>query len=338
VDTDDDDGIRFRVSAGGRRMSKAEFIQTIQTMDPKSRAKLVEDSDAPEALKKEAYASATSSLVPDPRQTDGEVTGATVEQVTSGDNRRTGHDGLTLIDSNNEDIPFHPVSDHLAHFSFGQGGNETAAQRRRRQAQTPGSGDADDESRGRRGGSPGSRPQQQQRQQTSYFSQSQGETAAERRRRMAALGTTEEDGSPTAHLAQLQPQVSYLEEEETAAERRRRLAALGTTQDDESSSSDEDENGGGFREPTRRNMPRRPEPTYQRRLQEEEAEEEQLQSSSPPDQATQSTNPGVTFADGGGPHRSGGSAHRFRESSNGMRLRWGADVGQKPGEGNGKKK
>ena len=35
-------------------MSKAAFIRKIQQMDPKSRARLVEQSDVPEAVKEEA--------------------------------------------------------------------------------------------------------------------------------------------------------------------------------------------------------------------------------------------------------------------------------------------
>ncbi|KAF1990041.1 hypothetical protein K402DRAFT_410628 [Aulographum hederae CBS 113979] len=48
----DDDKIRFTVTAGGRRMSKAEFIQQIQNMDPTSRARMVETSDVPEARRR----------------------------------------------------------------------------------------------------------------------------------------------------------------------------------------------------------------------------------------------------------------------------------------------
>ncbi|EKG16518.1 Cation/H+ exchanger [Macrophomina phaseolina MS6] len=50
----DDEHIRFTVNAGGRRMSKAEFIQQIQQMDPKARTKFVENSDVPERVKEEA--------------------------------------------------------------------------------------------------------------------------------------------------------------------------------------------------------------------------------------------------------------------------------------------
>jgi sodium/hydrogen antiporter len=339
---EDDDRIRFTVAAGGRRMSKAEFIQQIQKLDPKSRANHIENSDAPEALKKEARADAekVAASSSGTKKPAGESSGAAVERVTSRNDRRSGPDGLTLIDSNIEDIPFHPVQDTLAHFSFGQGRNETAAQRRRRQNQGQPAASDEDAPRGRRDGSPEQRPQQQDRQQTSYFAQ--GETAAERRRRLAALGSQREEGSADdspSHLSQRLPQQSYLEEAETAAERRRRLAALGTAQDDDSSSSEE-EDAMGFRDPGRRNLPRSPEAAHQRDVM---ATQPRVDSSSPRQEVSPPMSPSVTFTDGGASGGSGavrGSTSNSRHSSNGMRLRWGADVGQKPGDasGSGKKK
>ncbi|KAF1826917.1 uncharacterized protein K489DRAFT_414471 [Dissoconium aciculare CBS 342.82] len=51
---DDDARLRFTITTGGRRMSKAEFIDKIRMMDPKSRVEAVEDSNAPERVKREA--------------------------------------------------------------------------------------------------------------------------------------------------------------------------------------------------------------------------------------------------------------------------------------------
>jgi NhaP-type Na+/H+ or K+/H+ antiporter len=299
---EDDDRIRFTISAGGRRMSKAEFIQQIQRMDPKSRDKLVEQSDAPEEFKRDvrrgSYSQHTSREVsPHP----------VVERTTSRDQRPAGPGGLTLVDSNREDIPFHPVSDTLAHFNFGQGGRETAAQRRRRLATHSESEDDSDPRAGRR--------------------PTLGPTT----------GSARNDPSPGSRAAAAAPvplqrvPTSYLEEGETAAEKRRRLAALGTKGGDDSSSSEDEEEGGmGFRDPTRPRHAKHP------------AGEQQQE-------AAISPQPSVRFAAQPPPSAGGGSsaagptrppqAHHSRGSS-GLRLRWGADVGQKPsdkspGEGSG---
>lgn len=50
----DDDRIRFTVVSGGKRMGKEEFIKQIQSLDPKARAKVIEESDVHGDLKHEA--------------------------------------------------------------------------------------------------------------------------------------------------------------------------------------------------------------------------------------------------------------------------------------------
>jgi Na(+)/H(+) antiporter len=279
----DDDRIRFTINAGGRRMSKAEFIQQIQSMDPKSRAKLVEESDAPEALKRDVREGSISQHSSD----DSPHPGAALERITSGEEARSGPGGLALVDSNRSEIPFHPVSDTLAHFNFGQGGRETAAQRRRRLATHSDSEDDSDPRPGRRTniGPPSS--------------------------------SARDDPSPSARgdgPAPLQRvPTSYLEEGETAAERRRRLAALGTTGDDSSSSDDEEEGGTGFREPR-----------SARQVQPQTA-------ASPSIRFAPQNAPSSGGADATAERSRAGGSHHSRGPS-GLRLRWGADVGQKPGE------
>ncbi|TID18712.1 Na+/H+ antiporter-like protein Nha1 [Venturia nashicola] len=359
---DDDTKIRFRLGGVGRRMSKAEFIQQISSMDPKSRAKVVESSDAPEALKRHIKAEA-SKPTGSPSNKKGRPSLAGIEQVASSEERARGPEGLTLVDSNQEDIPFHPVGDQLSNFSFSQGRGETAAQRRRRGADAEDADvDDDDAPRGRLGQSTSSeRPEVVDGQGTFFFSQA--ETAAEKRRRLAALGPGSGEPSPSrvqrpVGAQGLRPDGtrgegssrgqghSYLEAGETAAEKRRRLAALGGD-DDDSSSSDEEGPGRAERDPiaaaTRRQLPRRPEPALQ---------------SGNRDEPTRETSARITFADGGAPTRSSaapsnrssgagdrasGEGGHSRHGSHGMRLRWGADVGTKPGEGSndggkGKKK
>ncbi|MCJ1354710.1 MAG: hypothetical protein MMC33_004699 [Icmadophila ericetorum] len=51
---EDDDRIRFTVTAGGKRMGKEEFIKQIQSLDPKARCEVIEESDVHDDLKHEA--------------------------------------------------------------------------------------------------------------------------------------------------------------------------------------------------------------------------------------------------------------------------------------------
>jgi sodium/hydrogen antiporter len=47
----DDRRIRFTIGGAGRRMTKEDFLKEIQSLDPKARAKVVNDSTAPEEMK-----------------------------------------------------------------------------------------------------------------------------------------------------------------------------------------------------------------------------------------------------------------------------------------------
>ena len=48
---DDDRRIRFTIGGSGRRMTKEDFLKEMRQLDPKARAQVVNESDAPEALK-----------------------------------------------------------------------------------------------------------------------------------------------------------------------------------------------------------------------------------------------------------------------------------------------
>jgi len=299
----DDDNIRFTVTAGGRRMSKAEFIQQIQRMDPKSRAEMVEDSDVPEAVKKEARedakedaqqqqqqqqqqstrrgrtanripksvseeASASAAASSAPLNLEG--ADAALKKVGSKEDAPAGPDGLALVDSNNEEVPFHSFSDDFSMRQSGAGaggaGKETAAQRRRRLA--------DPRDAAASPPAPSSGP---------------------------ALGTT-------TTTTEMNRPSSRLEEGETAAERRRREGALGLTQE-ENSDSEEDEGPTGA--PSRR---------AEQKVDEVEAEG----SASRP-----SSTPGIRFADQVRPPQQGGSGNGQAQGQGSRGLRWGADVGRK---------
>ena len=208
----DDDRIRFTVGTSGRRLSKADFIQQIQAMDPKARVQAVEESDIPEVVKEEVRADAEEEAGDGhsstrPRSNSKRAAGQTtmspvhegdqpdemmpvVRRLSTTDDRPKGPDGLTLVDSKNQDIPFHPVSESISKY----GGEETAAQRRRRIALARQDSDDDGTERAPPH-TTGSGPAFRDPTYNSGSSKSQepqGETAAERRRRLAALGEGDE--------------------------------------------------------------------------------------------------------------------------------------------------
>ena len=218
----DDDRIRFTVSgAGGRRLSKQDFIEQIQSMDPKARVKAVEDSDAPEDLKREVRADAVaesngrrpsakprtgSKAAPTTLSSLNEQAGdedmPVVRRLSTNDDRPKGPENLTLVTSN-EEVPFHDVSSSLQRHAPA---SETAAQRRRRMALSR--QDSEDDGTERipphtttnhppslqRNPISALGERQQQQQDHHRPTEPQGETAAERRRRLAALGEGDEAG------------------------------------------------------------------------------------------------------------------------------------------------
>ena len=207
---EDDKNIRFTISAGGRRMSKAEFIEQVQRMDPKARNRMVENSDAPEAVKREARLNARESSLSPLSELPSRPTGlfrttsstAEVRRAAKHEDRPHGPDGLTLVTSDDEEIPFHPISDDLARFRFRAGGRETPAQRRRRLASSdPAHTNTDEGSRpwqGRPDLPASSSSRQHPDRNTSPFRDDEPETAAERRRREAALGMPHEENSESS--------------------------------------------------------------------------------------------------------------------------------------------
>ncbi|KAF1847025.1 uncharacterized protein K460DRAFT_51881 [Cucurbitaria berberidis CBS 394.84] len=245
-DDDDDDLLRFTVNAGGRRMSKMEFIQQMAQMNPKDRAKFVQNSDVPDAVKTAAeqdardhkdaqrrQAAATEANVPPVVGEEGEAEIHKIESpVADKEGRARGPEGLTLVDSNNEDVPFHSVREDLASYSLAQK-DETAAQRRRRLA------------------SEQSQPTQQEPRNDYFEAASEEETPAERRRRLGALKGSSSPPPPTTRRprslspeSKQGPQENESFDGETAAERKRRLGALGVGEDDSPESDSEDEETG----------------------------------------------------------------------------------------------
>lgn len=225
----DDARLRFTVGAGGRRMSKAEFINQISALDPKARAKFVEQSDVPEELKDEAREDAHANRRPSAQRLESTINrkmpelqdiggvpkdhekfgeNAALKRIDSDNSDPAGPEGLALVDSNDQKIPFHDVRDDLRN-------RETAAERRRREART--------RQPPRRQSSPPPRPQEPEADDSEddgteripppqsgpipatrstgsaipssrrFVSDTEGETAAERRRREGALGVSREE-------------------------------------------------------------------------------------------------------------------------------------------------
>ncbi|KAK7530903.1 Sodium/hydrogen exchanger family-domain-containing protein [Phyllosticta citribraziliensis] len=219
----DDEHIRFTVTAGGQRMSKAQFISQIQHMDPKSRKKFVDNSDASEMVKREVHEDvkdhdAAKNSQPVQRK-DGEA--ARGRQPNPSQNtpaiRRTGPDGLTLVDSDEEEIPFHNFRESLG---SSRDNNTGAAQRRRRAA-----GPA-------RTATTPAVPAASASTAAPLTKQSSTESGGSAKRRQV-VGRTE-----TGDKVRAKP--THLDEGETAAERRRREGALGLGSGSSSSEAESD--------------------------------------------------------------------------------------------------
>jgi NhaP-type Na+/H+ or K+/H+ antiporter len=211
---DDDHNIRFTMSSG-RRLKKHEFIEEIQKLDPKARARLVEDQDAPEGVKREIDRKASA--------TEGS---ARRPSTAPADSRSHSSENLQQVES----IPSHPVAHTLAHFGFDHAGRETAAQRRRRLAspQQPFQHVEDSTSESE------SDPEPRDTPRRSSAGKSPGRPGLSTTRRASSA-----DAGPISAGPASRPQPSYLEEAETEAEKRRRQAALGLTQEDDSSDDEE---------------------------------------------------------------------------------------------------
>ncbi|SLM36408.1 na h antiporter nha1 [Lasallia pustulata] len=253
---DDDDRIRFTVNTGGRRMGKEDFIKQIQQLDPKARCEMVEGSDAPEAVKQKARQDAkdhhrastkstevrppsleerTSYHFPEPQDQAssgaevGNQPSASMAQIQRTGSNETGTphgaEGLTLVDSKGEDIPYHSVTDSIAKYSGGK--SPSAAQSRRRAALRR--MDSDDDGTER---VPPSRPRRQQ---------------------TAPIAAEAPSSRETGHTTVTRQESSLAAEGETKAERRRRLAALGEGEGNEADSDSEDD--GAPRRPARGHEP-----------------------------------------------------------------------------------
>lgn len=274
----DDDKIRFTVGdTGGRRMSKADFIASMRQLDPKARIEAVEDSDAPQHVKQEVQAEAVKEHrrvsqtrpqpsgrglssgsarfpFPTPAQQQGdlethqeELETAEVQKVGTHEDRPQGPEGLTLVDSNNNDIPFHSVPDTLNKYSSGH--PESAAARRRREA-TLQRKDSDDD------GTERVPPRHQHpRRLQRVDSDDDGTERVPPYHPKPSGATTSHSHSPMGRRASTGKVNPSEEGGETAAEKRRRLAALGEADPAEGSPQSDSEDDDTERRPSHGHAP-----------------------------------------------------------------------------------
>ena len=263
---DDDKDVRFTMSTGGRRMSKADFIEHIRDMDPKRRVQAVEDSNAPEAVKREARREARDQATLTRRETnsgaipvvneqpEAEEAFASLRPVTS----HESNNALKLVDSSGQDVPFHDISQELRRYQMASPSGETAAERRRRQALERPIADEDSEDDGTDRVPPARHDDDEnvpaphnisQALRTHQLQSPEGETAAERRRialqRATADEDSEDDGTeriPPGPQNESPPRGRLPSDGgETAAERRRREGALGIRHQQDSDSEEDDQ-------------------------------------------------------------------------------------------------
>jgi hypothetical protein len=191
---DDDRRIRFTIGGAGRRLTKEDFLKEIQSLDPKARSEVIDESDAPIAMKVAAKKDADKHSPGSSRLFGENGTGAKTVQLASGKDtahavgaemaRRKGarvEEGSSDEDSPHTSRPT-PSSRRLAKSNSASDDEETAAERKRREKALRGVDDNPSPSRGR-SKAEGSGPSHRGRQKSVEV-----ETAAEKRRREAALG------------------------------------------------------------------------------------------------------------------------------------------------------
>ena len=226
----DEDRIRFTIGGTNRRMSKQDFIKEIQSLDPKTQAKVVEESNAPEGIKhdmkrvagrKQERKQQSKELAGQSKQPNtNQKTASEYPELTGTQSSR--NDNLHPVETNaSANVPSHDVSSSLSRATAGQ--PETAAQRRRRLASAA--------------------PEDPSSSSSPHGRDPSASVSQPRKPPPAAFRPSRERSKPRAGAA-------GDEEEETAAEKRRRLAALGQVQDEGDSSSSEDD--GGERKPKRK--------------------------------------------------------------------------------------
>jgi len=180
---EDDRHIRFTIGHHGKRLTKEDFIKEIQSLDPKARCEVVQQSDAPAVMKEMAKKDANGHDNRNDRllkHNRSPVRHRTAKEVTTAMAKRRGEH---VVDTDSE-----TASDTEGGLSQSPSTQvpESPAERRRREevmktvAANSSASDSDSESRGR-----DRKPSQPVKKDVR---DEEEETQAEKRRREAALG------------------------------------------------------------------------------------------------------------------------------------------------------
>jgi sodium/hydrogen antiporter len=210
-DEDDDQRIRFMIGGAGRRLTKEDFLKEIQTLDPKARSEIVENSEVDAAMKDAAKKDASTDSPGSSRLLD-----AISHQAAYG-TRTAKTVGAEMARQRGAAIEEEESSDS---------DEECIAQKRTKTTQSP----------------PKSKRQPSPLKQSTSPSDDTEETAAERRRREKALkGVEDVTPAQRGRSRQAEPDPEDDLEVETAAEKRRREAALGVGSEGTQDDSDDDD-------------------------------------------------------------------------------------------------
>lgn len=223
---DDDRHIRFMIGGAGRRLTKEDFLKEVQSLDPKTRCEIINESDAPAAMKDLARKDASEDSPGSSRifgaksaqRASGKgvaisvgaamarTRGAQVEEEEGyGRDRESGSEdsgeererrkrekGALDLSKKQRDRAETMGERRLSKIESHMSGEqpETEAERKRREQALKGVDSVTDAQRGRSRTFNGTRKNESQRMGSASGSGSPevGETPAERRRREAALG------------------------------------------------------------------------------------------------------------------------------------------------------
>jgi len=207
---EDDSRIRFMIGGAGRRLNTEDFLKEIQTLDPKARSEIVENSDADVAIKDAAKKDASTDSPGSSRLLD-----AISHQAASG-TRAAKAVGAEMARQRGASIEEESSDSD----------EERAARRRTKTTQSL--------ARAKRQPSP--------LIQSTSPSNDTEETTAERRRREKALkGVNDVTPAQRGRSRQVELDPEDDPEVETAAEKRRREAALGVGDEGAQDDSDDDD-------------------------------------------------------------------------------------------------
>lgn len=189
TEEEDDRRIRFTIGGAGRRLTKEDFLKEIRGLDPKARMEIVEESDAPRAIKDLAKRDANDKIQGSSRLFDAQdpqlAAGAQTARVV----------GKQMAKSQGATVDAQDATKSTARGIINKDIPESAAERRRRHDALKGVDDEEEED-GPRGRGRGRSPPP-----PSSDAPGERETPAEKRRREAALGESvqsdsEDDDTP----------------------------------------------------------------------------------------------------------------------------------------------